>query len=222
MKKSLHIRILKLNKENIITFFFVLLCLIGYVFFPASGYFQYKAVALFFLVLLPFIYDKYILKNINFFRRVVVVGDVKKNLLYLLVGVIAPLIIIFLLFRFTDLQKHYLLPTLVRKDFGQFLLYEILGVPFSVIIYEIFFRGFVQFYFAAFFEKWAILIQILFFIALVYLLNLPYWFYISYLVFTPFAGWIAYKSKSIVYSFAGQWLFIILVDAGYIALINSK
>jgi hypothetical protein len=50
------------------------------------------------------------------------------------------------------------------------------------------------------------------------LFSLPYWFYIVYLIFAPFAGWIAYKSESILYSFVGQLLFAIIIDATFIAL----
>lgn len=75
-----------------------------------------------------------------------------------------------------------------------------------------------MFYFAAFFERWAILIQFLFFLVMALMLGLPYWFYVTYLIFTPFAGWIAYKSDSVLYSFVGQLLFIVIFDASFIAL----
>lgn len=206
-----------LNRQQLVTSIFILLCLVGYIFFPADGSFQYKVVAVIFLVLLPFLYSKYFLKSENLFKKIII-GDWKKNIGWLLIGLLIPFVIMLILFKYTDIQIHYLLSPTVKNDFGKFLLYEFTGVALTVAIYELFFRGFLMFYFAAFFKKWAILIQFMFFVAMALMLNLPYWFYITYLVFTPFAGLIAYKSNSLVYSFIGQLLFIIMFDASFIAL----
>jgi len=216
-KKDKLMRLLKINKEQLITSLFIGLCLIGYVFFPANGNFQYKAVALVFLVLLPFLYNKYMLKRENIFKRVII-GDWKENIKWLAIGLSFAFLVITLIFVSSDLRSHYFLSSAVKNDFKQFLLYELLGVSFTVAIYELFFRGFVMFYFSSFLGKWVILGQFLFFAAMALIFGLPYWFYITYLVFTPFAGWIAYKSNSILYSFFGQLLFIIIVDAVFIAL----
>ncbi len=207
-----------LNKKEIITSVFILLCLAGYVFFPADGSFQYKAVPVIFLVLLPFLYAKYFLREQSVFQKITV-GDWKNNLKWLLMGLLFAFLCMFLLFKYTDLAIHYFLPAGVKKDFWQFLEYELLGAAFIVVTYELFFRGFVMFHFAKYLKKWAILAQFLFFLALILMLwNLPYWFYVVSLVFAPFAGWIAYKTDSILYSFFGQLLFVIIVDATFIAL----
>jgi membrane protease YdiL (CAAX protease family) len=208
-----------LNKKEIITSIFILLCLAGYVYFPASGYFQYKAVVVIFLVLLPFLYNKYFLKEKNFFKRILI-GDWKNSLKLLSIGLTGAFLIMFLIFKFTDIGNHYFLASGVKDDFWQFLKYELTGIAFTVAIYELFFRGFVMSHFLNNLKKWAILAQFLFFLVLLLMLHeLPYWFYIVYLVFAPFAGWIAYKSDSILYSFLGQLLFVIVIDASYIALI---
>ena len=204
---------IKINKQQAVTSIFILFCLAGYVFFPANGYFQYKFVALIFLVALPFLYNNLFLKKEN-----ILIGDWKKNLLYLMIGLFCSFLIMAILFKYTDIGNHYLLSILVKTDFKQFLLYEFTGVAFTVTMYELFFRGFVMFYFSTFLGKWAIVIQFLFFIVLMLFLNLPYWFYVTYLVFNPFAGWIAYKSNSLSYSFFGQLFFIIIIDSTFIAL----
>lgn len=207
-----------LNKKEIITSIFALLCLAGYVFFPSNGYFQYRAVAIVFLILLPFLYNKYFLKEKTLFGRIAI-GDWKSNLKYLSIGLLGAFMVIAIVFKYTGLAQHYFLSTAVSNNFGSFLMYEFTGVLLTVALYEIFFRGFILFKFSSF-EKWAILVQVLFFLAMILMFfNLPYWFYINYLVFAPFAGWIAYKSNSILYSFVGQLLFIVIIDATFIALV---
>lgn len=209
-----------LNKKEIITTFFILLCLAGYVFFPANGSFQYKAVAIIFLLVLPFLYNKYFLKEENIFKRILI-GDWKSNLKWLGIAMIGALLGIFLLFKYGNLTDHYFLPSGIKKDFWNFLIYELTGVAFIIFLYEFFFRGFVMFNFKTSLEKWSILIQFLFFLSLILMLwSLPYWFYVVYIVFAPFAGWVAYKTKSILYSFFGQLLLVIIVDSAYIALMT--
>lgn len=209
--------ILKISKENLITAIFMLFVLAGYVFFPANNFFQYKAVSLISLVLLPFLYNKYFLKKENIFRKFLL-KDYLKNLQWLALGLLFAFLVAIILNNITDVQKHYLLSPNVKNNFLQFLLYEFTGVAFTVAIYEFFFRGFVMFYFSVFFGKWSILVQFLFFCVMLAMLNLPYWFYITYLVFTPFGGWIAYKSDSVLYSLIGQFIFIVFVDASFIAM----
>lgn len=212
---------IKINSQQLITVIFILFCLVGYIFFPANGDFQYKASFFIFLALLPFLYDKYFLKNKNIFKRIII-GDWKKNVRYLVIGLGAALLIMAVIFKFSDLGLHYFLPKKVKVDFVSFLLYEFGGIAFMVAVYEVFFRGFVMKYFSRF-KQWSILIQFLFFIVMILMLRgVPYWYYIVYLIFTPFAGWIAYRSDSILYSFIGQWLFIFFIDTVFIAMIVNK
>lgn len=210
----------KISKKQVITTIFILTCLGGYVFFPRSGAFQYRTAMFVFFALLPFLYDKLFLKE-NIILKGINFGNGLNNVKWSAISLVLPLVLMFILFKYLNLGVHYFLPISVKEDFGKFLLYEFTGVSFTVAMYEIFFRGFVMNFFRADFGKLAILIQFLFFalMLLVFNFNLPYWFYISYLVFSPFAGWIAYMSGSILYSFVGQLLFIIMIDAGYIALI---
>jgi len=212
---------IKINKQQLVTIVFIVCCLAGYVFFPANGNFQYKTSFFVFLAVLPFLYNKYFLKKENLFKRIKV-GRWKKNIQYLTIGLLLALLLMGIVFKFTDVIGHYYLPKNVKADFWVFLWYEFSGIAFMVAVYEMFFRGFVMNYFADT-QKWSILIQFLFFCVMIMLLwGLPYWFYIVYLIFTPFAGWIAYKSDSILYSFIGQWLFIIFIDAAFIALVANK
>lgn len=207
------------NIELITTFIFVLFCLALYIYFPASGYFQYKAVALVFLVLLPYLFSRFILKEESFFEKIII-GEWKKNLILMLIGLLISFLIAISLFKFTDLLNTYPLSQSVRNNFWEFISYELLGVSFTVAVYEIFFRGFLMFYLEKFFGLWSILIQFLIFFAMILLLGIPFSYYFLYILFIPIAGIIAYKSKSILYSFMGQLIFIIIVDATAIVLMK--
>ena len=153
----------------------------------------------------------------------IIIGDWKKNLTCLGIGLAGALVLMALLFKLTDLGLHYVLASNVKTNFGDFLIYEFGSIAFMVFVYEFFFRGFVMKYWLEYFDKWSILLQFLFFLTMIIMiLKVPYWFYVVYLIFAPFAGWIFYKTKSLVYSFAGQWLFIVFVDATFIAMTVHK
>lgn len=210
--------ILNFKKREIITTVFAMLCLFGYVFFPAEGYFQYKAVAVIFLIIVPFLYSKYFLRDEKFFQKFTI-GNWKKNLQWLSVGLLIATVLAALVFKYSDFLQQYTLAKSIKTSFKTFLIYEFTGVFFTVAVYELFFRNFLFFYFLKIIGKWAILVQFLFFVLLIFMIpSLPIWYYITYLIFAPIAGWIAYKSDSILYSFLGQFVFVILVDASFIAL----
>lgn len=209
---------IKINKEQSVTIIFILFCLLGYKYFPAVGNFQYKAVMFIFLGLLPFLYNKYFLKRESVLNNITI-GDWKKNLKYLSIGLTIAFLAMAILFQYTDIGLHYLLPKNVKTDFTAFLIYEFGGIAFMIFLYELFFRGFIQNYFSKFSEKWSMLVQFSFFLVMIAMFwNVPYWFYVVYLIFTPIAGWIFYKSKSLIFSFAGQWLLMVIIDATFIAL----
>lgn len=210
-------KIYKINKKITITTIFILFCLGGYLYFPSTGNFQHKSVTVIFLVMLPFLYSKYVLKRTTIFQQFKI-GDWKRNLRNMIMSIFFALLIITLIFINTEIAKHYFLPSDVKRQFSQFLIYELLGVSFTVAIYEFFFRGFIQNFYQDYFGKWAIFAQLMFFLIMVLALGLPYWFYISYLIFNLFAGWMVYEGKSILYSALGQIIFIIVLDASFIGL----
>lgn len=200
---------------------FTITCLLGYVFFPTENLFQYKLSPIFFLIIVPFLFGKYFLKKETILARINT-DNWKKGLLLIIISVFCSLVIALLLFKYTDLLKHYLLSPSVKNSFGKFFLYELTGVAFTVAIYELFFRGFVMFYYSPIVKRYSIVIQAVFFLFLLLLFfDLPYWFFITYIIFTPFAGWIAYESKSLVYSYFGQLFFIIFFDAIFISMVSK-
>lgn len=207
------------NKNILITTVFIFCCLGLYVFFPATGNFQQIVTAVIFFVLLPILYNTVIVKKNRTFYRIHL-GDWKKGVFWALVGVAVSLIIVSGFMGYGDFVHKYILPTDIGGNFGHFLFYELVLVAFFTAMYEFFFRGFVLFHFSPFVKQWAVLVQFVLFVLLLWATGSVNWLFAPYLIFAPFAGWIAYKSDSLLYSFVGQLIFIIIIDASVIKMLT--
>ena len=207
------------NKNILITTLFILFCLGLYVFFPAAGNFQQIVTAVVFFVLLPVLYNTVVLKKNRRFYRLQM-GDWKKGVFWAIVGVVISLGIISGLIKYADFLHAYPLPSDIGGNFGYFLFYELVLVAFFTAMYEFFFRGFVLFHFSPFIRTWAVLVQFVLFVLLLWATGSVSWLFAPYIIFAPFAGWIAYKSDSLLYSFSGQLIFIIIIDASVIKMLS--
>lgn len=207
-----------INKKSISDGVFIAACLSIYVFFPAADLFQQIAATVFFLVIMPLAYKKLVLKekigSLGFGM-----GDWKKGLALAAGSLLAVSLLGYLAFEKDFDFSDYKLPERVVGSFPHFLLYELLVVPFFVLVYEIFFRGFLLFHFSDRIGYWAILLQ---FLVLLLMLSVQGFSpeFLPYLAFSPFAGFVSYKSNSIWYSFLGQYMFIFLVDISAIRMLQ--
>jgi len=206
------------NKNILITTLFILLCLGLYVFFPVAGNFQQIVTAVIFFVLLPVLYNAVVLKKNRTFYRLHL-GDWKKGIFWAIVGMAASLIIIGGFIKYGDFVHKYALPAGLGSNFGYFAFYELVLVAFFTALYEFFFRGFVMFHFSPIVKTWAVVIQFVLFVLLLLVTGGVSWPFVPYIIFAPFAGWIAYKSDSLLYSFVGQLIFIIIIDASVIKML---
>lgn len=166
---------------------------------------------IFFLVV-PVLYSKIVLKeslkNIGWQK-----GNVSAGVLTGIVSVIlAGAIVVGLAYAFPNFREQYIFPATVEESFVWFILYEIVLVPFVVLLYEVFFRGFVQLLWLSEFGLWAIAIQTLLFLGLLFFDNSLSWQMVPFIIFSPLAGFIAYRSQSIWFSFAASWVFLFLTD----------
>lgn len=170
------------------------------------------ASTVFFLVI-PFLYCKIILKepvgSLGWQK-----GDVSHGIIALLFSLpLAVAALALIAYSFPEFRETYTLPVSVSTQFGLFLLYELLLVPITVLMYEVFFRGLIELLWLRAWGAWqAIVVQSLLFVGLLALSADLTWQKTPYLVFLPFAGYIAYRSRSIWYSFFASWLFIVLAD----------
>ncbi|HAR99603.1 MAG: hypothetical protein US57_C0016G0023 [Candidatus Moranbacteria bacterium GW2011_GWC2_37_73] len=209
------------NKEIITTVFFIVASLFLYTIFNGDNIFQKTVISLVFFVALPILFNKFILKGtIDLFG--LKIGDWRQGLLWSFYSLIAVGFIFFVISKYLGFFNHYAAPFFIVIDFGRFLLYEFAVVAVLIAVYEFYFRGFVMFVFESSFKYWAILIQTLIFVILVLSArdSVVFYMFLPYLIFTPFAGFIAYKSKSILYSGISQFLIVVFLDTIFIKMIK--
>ncbi len=120
---------------------------------------------------------------------------------------------LFVLWNFTPLLGDYRLPVIVEEQFLFFVLYEIFVNAFFLFLLEVFFRGMVLLLWLRELRVWGVFIQAFLFTGIFYLSDSMTAQAIPMILFAPFAGLIAYQSRSLWYSFATGWFFLLLVDA---------
>ncbi|MFC1608817.1 type II CAAX prenyl endopeptidase Rce1 family protein [Patescibacteria group bacterium] len=192
------------KKEGLITTAVVMLtCLVLVLSFPAENYFQVVAVNVIFLIALPMLYIKIILKRkiSEFGWRV---GDSSKGFFWMSVGLALFALVIYLFIMFTDIESDYREMIFIKRSFYLFSAYY-LSTSISLVMKEFFFRGFVMNYFANSFSKkyLAIFFQAVVFFVFILIsnkLNIN-WNVVFQALAALFAGIIAYKSRSMLYSY---------------------
>lgn len=199
------------TREFIITMIFIVISLGLYIIFPAKDIFQQLMGTIVFLVLLPFIFIKYILKNpdsVIGFK----VGEHKKGLLYSGASLIACFLIFAVQSYFYNFLNKYAVPSFIVGNFFKFTAYELFLILPIVVIFDFYFRGFIMGIFSKKIGYWSILFQsIVFFLFLLFSgSNLIQ--FAPYLIFSIFGGWIAFKSRSLIYSTAAQFILIFVLN----------
>ncbi|EKE20845.1 MAG: hypothetical protein ACD_7C00461G0005 [uncultured bacterium] len=207
------------DTETIVTSAVILACMLLFSFFPIkSNYFQEITLSLAFLCLVPFLYIKIILKKelhnfgfqINKWRE----GFLIMPICFLIMGVL-----FYVVFKYTGFKDEYFLGNYeMTNSFWYLFVYEFLIVNLIVFLYEVFFRGFVMFYFKSRFNISAVFIQLLFFLLFLSILDQLSLDYIFYMMTALLAGLIAYKSKSLLYSYLFSIIVLIASDIIYLKL----
>jgi membrane protease YdiL (CAAX protease family) len=200
--------------------FMIVACLTLFSFFPANGPSQGFSRILFFLLIIPALYVKLILKK-NFKDFGLNFSVTRKNGLWFLWALLASFLISFLLVRFTSFKSHYPLPDYAIRNFWWFLVYELIFVNVWLFLHEAFYRGFVFFTFAEKLKYWSILISFALFAFFLVLTNNLSWGMAPYLIIALTGGWLTYKTSSFIYSYLMGLLFIIILDAYIIQLIKQ-
>ena len=203
------------KKEFITSVIFFIILVFVYAIFPVKDNFQNVITSVVFFVFLPVLYIKLILKK-TITEFGIKIGDIKKGITYSFVSLLVFMLIIFIVIRYTQFINNYILPLDVVHNFGSFLLYEGFWVLLFVGMYDFLFRGFVYFSCEKEFGLWAILLQTILFLMLVLFDGSFKWIFLPYIIFAPFAGIIVYKSRSLIYSIATQFIAIVLLDVYFI------
>jgi len=207
-----------INLEIIVTSIVILVCMILFSFFPVKGIFQQVVLSIVFLFLVPFLYIKIVFKDKlrNFGLQA---GSWKEGFLVIPICFLLMAGLVYTVFKYTGFREYYFLGDYsFTQDFIYLFIYEFAVVNLWVALYEFFFRGFVMFYFGKKIGAYSIFIQFLFFILFFNILEKLNMDNIFYILIAPFAGWIAYKSKSLVYSYFFSIIVLVIVDIIYLKL----
>lgn len=209
-----------LNLEILVTSMVMTICIVSLLFFPAVGIAQKIISGIIFFIGLPILYIKIVLKKDlkSFFRINFSKIDRNESLIMALMF-ITVLLVFLAINKYTGFSKNYFLKnSALVKEFWGFAIYELLIANLFVVIYEFFFRGFVMSYFLDKVGKYAILVQFLLFLFFMFLNNGLSMTYIYYIIIALPAGVVAYKTKSVIYSYIFSLISIIIGDIIFLIL----
>jgi len=206
------------NKDFLIHSAFILLSLALLIIFPTEGVFQDFTRSVFFLIIIPTLYIKFIMKEkISNFG--INLSNHKEGIIWAIAMFLANIIIISLLVNFTDFKENYNLPEYAIADFKLFLVYELVFTNIILLVNEYFFRGFVLSVFRKYFSAWTIVIEIISFLILFAIIENINWQLTPLILVGITNSLTTYKSRSIVYSYVSSLIFFIVFDACMISLL---
>jgi len=209
-----------LNKKDIVSVLMMVFCLLMIRLFPEENYFQKIIISVTFLLAIPALYIKIVLKESlkNFGLKL---GNWRQGIAWTLISFAILALISYLIYNYTNFVEKYYLPQKVIESFKLFAFYEIAIVGFFIALYEFFFRGFIMFSFSEKLGYWAVISQFALFVLFLIIMEDFNWMFAPYIMISFFSGVIAYKSRSLFYSYLFSLLFVIISDAVYIySLIN--
>ena len=204
--------------ENVVTLTVALVCILLFSFFPVKNLFQEIVLSLVFLLLVPYLYIRIILKKkiSEFGFRI---SKWKEGFFIMPACFLVMGIFMYLIFNYTTFKETYFLGDYkLVNNFWYFFVYEFIAVNFFIFLYEAFFRGFLMFYFKSSFDILAVFIQFLLFLVFLDLMERLSMDYIFYIMTALLGGLIAYKSKSLVYSYLFSIIVLIASDIIYLKL----
>lgn len=169
--------------------------------FPTDGGFQSVVSVIAFLVVLPTIFIRFFLREkLSDFG--VSWGNMMQGMSWLAVSLLVVAGSFAVLQHFTDVLSHIQIPLSVRRNFAVFLIY-LVSTGIFLAVQEFFFRGFILNTYKKVFGYAAIFAQIVFSV-LFLLIKTQGSVGIDTIVvsiLSLYSGWIAYRSRSIWYSF---------------------
>src|SRR3989339_1651052 len=118
-KRKLSSRLIE-NKEIVITSGVIVFCLLLSLFFPVQSSIQLLTRNIFFLIIVPILYYKLILKK-KITNFGLTLGDKKAGIFWGVLMLLTTLLTFFLLYTYTDFRKNYLLSSYVVHNFWIFL-----------------------------------------------------------------------------------------------------
>jgi membrane protease YdiL (CAAX protease family) len=213
---------LTIDKNFIIHIGIILLSMFLFIAFPieSGSMFQRVVVNVTFLLVIPALYITIVLKKkLSAFG--VAKGNVRAGIFWGSLSLVVALLIFYLVVEYSGFSKSYLIPDLVRHKFSYFLLYQLLLVGFFSITYEFFFRGLVMLGLEKYLgDRWSMIVQFLLFLLFLAFTGGIGWQMFYFILMAALSGLVVQKSRSVYYSMAATWIFILLADAWIIKFIK--
>ena len=204
------------NKESVINSIVIVVCLVLSVFFPTQNAVQNLLKDLFFLFVIPILYIKLVLKK-NIADFGLNIQNKKVGIFWAGMMLLMSLAIAFIAIQYSDFPKVYRLSSLVVSNFWFFLLDMLVFLNIMLFLQEFFFHGFVMLPFMKKMKVWTIFIQFILFFVFLLLIGGDFqkklWMILPFLILSLTGGITAYKSKSVIYSYASGLLFLIIINA---------
>jgi hypothetical protein len=204
-------------KGESVSILIIVVCLSLYLLFPTANVFQQLISSAAFLLVIPLLYIKIVLKK-PLAEYGFQLGEKKIGLTTAGISLLISIPLFYVIFSYTGLPRYHNLPAIVIKNFFYFIAYEMLLVGLFAVFYEVFFRGFLTLGFSKIWKYWSIAAQFLVFILFLFLSRGNDWSLIPFAIISPFSAYVAYRSRSLIYSFATTLIFVILADAIAIGL----
>lgn len=214
MKTDINSEFIYKNSELLISSFVIAACLFLSVVFPvnSSSLAQLLTKQVFFLIIIPALYIKLVLKKkLSSFG--LNLKNKKTGIFSGIIALFALVIIYYLFFQYTSLEKKYVIPELAANYFPYFIAYELILVNVLFFSYEFFFRGFVLFLFSEKLGQRAILLQAILFTIFFSISFGFFWQYCVPVIFSLAGGFIAYRSKSFIFPYITSLLFAIVMNS---------
>jgi hypothetical protein len=206
-------------KETLVSFLIAVSCFFLAYIFPADDYLQNLTKNISFLIVLPFLYIRLILqKDIRDFGFNL--NHKKTGMLWGAIMFFFLAVLFFFLIRYTGFAQAYELPIFIKINFGYFLLYEMVLINLLFLSQEIFFKGFLLSVLREKLGYWSILIQSIVFLFPLMILSSYFMGTLPMVAISLLGGFVAYKSRSFVFSYLSGLIFLIFLDA-YIIFINK-
>jgi len=200
------------NLEHIVTFSIAIICLVLSLAFPIADQFQNLSKDIFFLVVIPVLYIKLVLKR-NMADYGWNLENKKAGLIWGVIVLATMVLVSWTYIRSDNFLSAYILPSYVISHFWLFVIYELIFVNFFLFVNEFFFRGFLLFSLWPKFKWWAVFIQAVILWASLAVTKSFTWAAIPTLTISIASGILAAKSRSFIYSWAVALLFMIIFDA---------
>lgn len=207
------------TKELLAWAFLTFVIVVLYSIFPAKNIFQNISTAVGFLVIMPLLYCVFTAKR-PISDLGITKGYWRAGMLWSFVCLVFALLFFYVALMYTDFGYNYASSAPIIKDFWKFITYELFLVLPFIIIYEFFFRGFSMLFLGKRWGHGVIIFQSILFFIFLLIAGSVNWIFLPYIVFSFFSGLIAYRSRSIYYSIVSHLIFMIIVDASIIKLLQ--